>query len=93
MPPSTQSMTVDNVSQFIEPIADITEIVTSNTPKDQPSYLGDSPNCITHQAIKKESSAYVSPARKRQKVNDDNFPETIQTVLSKMSLDSISKYI
>ena len=93
MPPSPQSTTVENVKELIEPIAAITEIVTSNTPKHQPSYLEHSPNCITDQAIKRESSPCVSLTKKRQKISDDNFPEIDQTDIEKILMDSISKFI
>ena len=93
MPHSPQSTTVENVNQFIERIAAITEIVKSNTYKHQPSYLDNSPNCIIDQAFKRESSPCVSPAKKRQKINDDNFPEIKQTDITKMLMDSMSKFI
>ena len=93
MPHSPQSTTVENVNKFIEPIAAITEIVKSNTYKHQPSYLDNSPNCIIDQAFKRESSPCVSPAKKRQKINYDNFPEINQTEISKMLLESIGKFV
>ena len=93
MPPNPQSVTVENVNKLIEPIAAIIEIVKSQTPKHQPSYLEDSPNCIRYQACKRESSPCVSPAKKRQKINDDNFSEINQTDTTKMLMDSISKFI
>ena len=84
MPPSSQSITVENVDQITKPIAAIIEIVKSNTPKHQPSYMEDLPNV---------SSPCVSPAKKRQKIIDHNFPEISQTDITKMLMDSISKFI
>ena len=92
MPPNPKSVTVENVNELIEQIAAIIEIVKSQTPKHQASYLEDSPNCIRDQACKRESSSCVSPAKKRQKIND-NFSEINQTDTTKMLMDSISKFI
>ena len=93
MHPSPQSTTVENVDQIVQPLAAIIEIVKSNTPKHQPSHLEDLPSCITNQAFKRESSPSVSPAKKRQKINDDNFPEIDQTDITEMLMHSISKFI
>ena len=90
MPSSTELTTIENINQLIQPIAAINEIVKA---KQHPSYLEEESNCIMDQAIKVESSACVSPAQKRQKINYDNFPEINQTEISKMLLESIGKFI
>ena len=68
------------MEQLIQPIADITQIIKANTPEHEPLYL-------------EESSLCMSPAKKRQKINDDNIPDTNQTELSKILLETIGKCI
>ena len=91
MPPSTELTTIENINQLIQPIAAINEIVKAK----QHSFhiYEEESNCIMDEAIKGESSACVSPAQKRQKINYDNFPEINQTEISKMLLESIGKFI
>ena len=93
MTPSPQSTTLENSNVLIEPIGATTEVVTSNTPDHQPPCLEDSPNCIMDKAIKRESSPCVSPAKKKQKINNDNFPEIDVTEIAELLLDAISKFI
>ena len=89
MIPSPQSTTLENSNVLIEPI----EVVTSNTPEHQPPCLKDSPNCIMDQPIKRESSPCVLPAKKRQKINNDNFPDIDLTDIAELLMDTISKFI
>ena len=93
MPPSPGTTTVENVDQLIQPLAAITEIVQANAPKHCPSYVEESSKCITDQAVKRESLACVSPARKRQKINVENFPEINQNELTNILLESIGNFI
>ena len=93
MTPSPQSTTLENSNVLIEPIGATTKVVTSYTPKHQLSCLEDSPNCIMDQAIKRESSPCVSPAKKRQKINNDSFPEIDVTEIAELLMDTISKFI
>ena len=93
MTPSPQSTTLENSNVLIEPIGATTEVVTSNTPEHQPPCLKDSSNCIMDQPIKRESSPCVSPAKKRQKINNDNFPEIDLTDIAELLMDTISKLI
>ena len=93
MPPSRTMTIVENVDQLIQPIAAITEIVQANTPKHHPSYIEESSKCITDQAVKRESSPCVSPAKKRQKINVENFPEINQNELTNILLESIGNFI
>ena len=93
MIPSPQSTTLENSNVLIEPIGATTEVVTSNTPEHQPPCLEDSPNCIMDQPIKRESSPCVSPAKKRQKINNDNFPDIDLTDIAELLMDTISKFI
>ena len=93
MTPSPQFTTLENSNVLIEPIGATTEVVTSYTPKHQPSCLEDSPNCSMDQVIKRESSPCVSPAKKRQKINNDNFLEINVTDIVELLVDTISKFI
>ena len=93
IPPGLEFTTVENVEQLIQPIAAISQIVKANTPKNQPSYLNESSKYTTDQTIESESSLCISPTKKRQKINDDSFPDAYQTELSKILLDTIGKCI
>ena len=93
MTPSPQSTTLENSNVLIEPIGATTEAVTSKTPEHQPPCLKDSSNCIMDQPIKRESSPCVSPAKKRQKINNDNFPEIDLTDIAELLMDTISNFI
>ena len=93
MTASPQSTTLESSNLLIEPIGATTEVVTSYTPKHQPSCLDDSTNCIMDQAIKREASPCVSPRSKRQKINNENFPEIDLTDIAELLLDTISKFI
>ena len=91
--PRQELTTVENVEQLIQPIAAIGQIVKANTPKNQPSYLEEPSKYITDETIKRESSLCISPAKKRQKINDDSFQDAYETELSKILLDTIGKCI
>ena len=88
-----QSTTLENSNVLTEPIGATTEVVTSNTLENQLPCLEDLPNCIMDQPIKRESSPCVSPAKKRQKMNNDNFPEINLTDIADLLMDIISKFI
>ena len=93
LPHNPELTTVENVEQLIQPIAAISQIVKANTTNNQPTYLEVSSKCTTDQTIKMESSLCISPAKIRQRINDDYFPDVNQTELSKILLDFIGKCI
>ena len=94
MPCSPTLTTVENVDQLIQPMVAITETVQAiKLPKYHPSHIEESAQCLPDQTVNRESSLVCSPAKKRLKINDDNFPQINQTETLTILLDTIGKCI